>query len=154
MSAQHLLAIWRGIPGCPVPDGHSRVIVFPGAEPGPLPETALPRVPGDRYKGGQQSVAVPGVYAPFRKSWTRPSPLENVGDSTPVIVFTPRPPTKPGIYVWQSQTDSVEHLAEVNLRNGTLVMRMLVSETDWMPVSEIRDCFWAHIADITLNSEP
>ena len=102
MSAEHLLAIWRNTPACPVPDEFTRV---------------------------------------------------NFRDGT-TLTFTRQPPAKPGIYVWQSQTDSVEHLAEVNVRNRVLVMRMLVSETDWLPVSKIRDCFWAHIADVTLNSEP
>ena len=77
----------------------------------------------------------------------------NFRDGT-TLHSTRKPPTKPGIYVWQSDRDSVEHLAEVNIRDGVLVMRMLVSETDWEPVSEIRDCFWALVADITLNSEP
>lgn len=63
-------------------------------------------------------------------------------------------PDSPGIYIWQSEHAAVEHLAEVALRDGVLMMRMLKNETDWMPVAAVRDCFWAHVADITLNSEP
>lgn len=90
---------------------------------------------------------VPGL--PVPAAFTR----VNFANGT-VLAFIRDAPESPGIYIWQSQHDWIEHLAEVALRDGVLMMRMLANETDWEPVSEIRDCFWALVADITLNSEP